>query len=259
MPNKDYTAVVLVVDRSGSMSGIAATVQGALEEFVNEQLQQPGRLTIDTVFFDTEVENRASFVDPKETKLDLSVNPRGMTALFDAVGLKIDSFGLALAALPEDERPGKVIFVIATDGHENSSREITQELLAAKIKTQQDEFSWDFTFIGANQDAVLTAEALNIPKSSAITFAANDSGADNVIRAMSTYVSGSRMGASVGYSAEDRAAAVADLPADSKILSDELRANLGVRITTGSARTAAPKAKAAPKTPRKAASKKTAE
>lgn len=73
MTNKDYTAVVLVVDRSGSMSGIAKSVQGTLEEFVSSQLAEPGRLTIDTVFFDTEVEHRATFVNPAKEKLDLEL------------------------------------------------------------------------------------------------------------------------------------------------------------------------------------------
>lgn len=208
MTNKDYTAVVLVVDRSGSMAGIAKSVQGTLEEFVSAQLAEPGRLTIDTVFFDTEVEHRATFVDPAKDKLDLELRPRGMTALFDAVGSKIDSFGDALGKLPEAERPGKVIFVIATDGAENSSTDYNQQKIAELIKHQREVYAWDFTFIGANQDAVLTAQGLNIPSGSAITFSATEDGAASVISSMSTYVAASRKGFAAGYSAEDRAAAV---------------------------------------------------
>lgn len=208
MTRKNYTAVVLVVDRSGSMGSIAATVQGALEEFVNQQKQEPGTLTIDTVFFDTEVENRASFVNPKKANLDLTLQPRGMTALYDAVGLKIDSFGAALDALSEAKRPEKVIFVIATDGEENSSKEINLKLLASKIKHQQDVYNWNFTFIGANQDAVLTARAMNIPESSSITFAATAGGADSVLRSMNNYVAASRSGVDFGYSDQDRVAAM---------------------------------------------------
>lgn len=209
MSNKDYTALVLVVDRSGSMRQIATTVQDALEEFVNKQVLEPGHLTIDTVFFDSEIEDRASFVNPKETTLDLSVTPRGMTALFDAVGLKIDSFGHALSLLPEEDRPSKVIFVIATDGLENSSKEFTLELVAEKIKHQQVKYSWDFTFIGANQDAVLTAASLNIPEASAITFTASNAGADSVLSSMSSYVTTARAGGVAGYSARERDEALA--------------------------------------------------
>lgn len=210
MTNPDYTAVVLVVDRSGSMASIAANVQETLEEFVNEQLSQPGRLTIDTVFFDSEIDNRASFVDPSKEKLDLELKPRGMTALYDAVGLKVTSFGEALSKMKEEERPGKVIFVIATDGHENSSKEFTQQRIAELIKVQREVYSWDFTFIGANQDAVLTAEGLNIPKGSAITFAATAGGTESVLRSMSGYVAASRSGLAAEYSNEDRQAALGD-------------------------------------------------
>lgn len=209
MTKKNYTALVLVVDRSGSMASIAKATQGALEEFLNEQIKLPGTITVDTVFFDTEVENRASFVNPKRKKPDLSIEPRGMTALYDAVGLKIDSFGRELEALPEEKRPEKVIFVIATDGEENSSREITQAALAERIKHQKEVYKWDFTFIGANQDAVLTASKLNIDAGSAITFDASEAGAQNVLRSMSTYVGASRSGLKASYSDEDRKAAVA--------------------------------------------------
>lgn len=209
MTKKNYTAVVLVVDRSGSMQDIAKTTQSALEEFVNEQKALPGTLTIDTVFFDTEIENRATFVNPKRSKLDLSIEPRGMTALYDAVGLKIDSFGAALAALPEEKRPENVIFVIATDGEENASKEIDRDALASRIQHQKDVYKWNFTFIGANQDAVLTAQALNIDAHSAITFNATDAGAHNVLRSMSAYVGAARLGQQAAYTDEDRDAAVA--------------------------------------------------
>jgi len=210
MPREDYTAVVLVVDRSGSMSTIAKSVQDTLEEFVQKQIHEPGHITIDTTFFDDKVEQRASFVNPHEEKLDLELRPRGMTALYDAVGLKIDSFGRALGAMPEHERPSHVIFVIATDGQENSSTEITIEGLADRIKHQREVYSWDFTFIGANQDAVLTAKQFNIPEHSAITFAATAGGAENVLNSMSQYVAATRSGSFAGYSQEDRNAALAE-------------------------------------------------
>lgn len=214
MTNPNYTAIVLVVDRSGSMSSIAASVQETLEEFVNAQLALPGELTIDTVFFDDKIENRAELVNPKDTVLDLALEPRGMTALYDAVGMKIDSFGKRLSSMAEAQRPGKVIFVIATDGHENSSKEITQSGLAHRIAHQREKYGWDFTFIGANQDALLTAKGLNIPVGSAITFEANPLAASNVLRSMSTYVESTRSGLAASYSLGDREAALANDQSD---------------------------------------------
>lgn len=216
MTKKNYTAVVLVVDRSGSMSTIAGSVQEALEEFVSKQVHEPGELTIDTVFFDDNLEERAHLVNPKNETLDLAVNPRGMTALYDAVGVKIRTFTEAIKSMKKSERPSKVIFVIATDGHENSSREFTQEALAKLIGDQRTEHGWDFTFIGANQDAILTAKTLNISEDSAITFEASNAGVDAVLRGMSGYVAASRSGVKAAYSAEVRAQSMAKDESDTK-------------------------------------------
>lgn len=214
MTNSNYTALVLIVDRSGSMHSIAQQTQEALEELVNGQKQEPGKLTIDTVFFDDHYDERAHFVNPKRSKLDLAIRPGGMTALFDAVGRKVTSFGEALEALPEDKRPGTVIVVIATDGDENASKEYENSTVADLIKQQQEDYGWKFTFIGANQDAVLAAQRLNINANDAITFAANALGTQNVMSSVSGYISRSRMGSNEGYSQEDRISAVSNDESD---------------------------------------------
>lgn len=209
MTDNTYTALVLIVDRSGSMRGIASQTQEALEELVNGQKQEPGKLTIDTVFFDDGYDERAIFANPKKEKLDLAIRPGGMTALYDAVGRKVRSFGDALEKLSDEKRPGTVIVVIATDGHENSSREFDSKAVAELIKDQQDKYGWKFTFIGANQDAILTAQALNISANDSITFAASAAGTQNVLRSVGNYISKTRTGEDVTYSAMDREEALA--------------------------------------------------
>lgn len=198
-------AVVLIADRSGSMQNIAKATQDALEEFVNKQKSEPGGFTIDTVFFDDQYEERAVMVDPRVTELDLSIHPRGMTAMHDAIGRKINDFSANLEKL--EEKPDKVLFVIATDGLENSSKEYNQSQIAALIKSKQD-VGWDFTFIAANQDAITTARGLNIAEKDSITFAAHEKGAKSVIDAMSTYTTKLRSGIVAEYTTEERMAAV---------------------------------------------------
>lgn len=198
-------AVVLIADRSGSMANIARATQDALEEFVNKQKSEPGGFTIDTVFFDDEYEERAVMVDPRVTDLDLAIHPRGMTAMHDAIGRKINSFAASLEKL--EEKPDKILFVIATDGLENSSKEYNQATVAELIKSKQ-EAGWDFTFIAANQDAVMTAQGLNIAEKDSITFAANAAGVESVIDSMSSYTTTLRMGRVPEYSVPQRSAAV---------------------------------------------------
>jgi hypothetical protein len=106
-----------------------------------------------------------------------------------------------------EEKPDKILFVIATDGFENSSKEYNQRTVAKLIKAKQ-EAGWDFTFIAANQDAVMTAQGLNIAEKDSITFAAHEKGAKSVIDAMSTYTTKIRSGMVAEYTTEERMAAV---------------------------------------------------
>lgn len=114
--------------------------------------------------------------------------PRGMTALLDAVGRAINEAGCRLAAIPEDQRPGLVVFVIVTDGQENSSHEFTRAQIKEMIERQQSVYSWQFTFLGANQDAFAEAGSLGISPAAAANYVptnskiAFSSAANNVTR-----------------------------------------------------------------------------
>ena len=65
--------------------------------------------------------------------------------------------------MDETQRPGLVCLVIVTDGEENSSREYTKAQIKDMIQHQQDVYKWQFTFLGANQDAFAEAGDLGIP------------------------------------------------------------------------------------------------
>lgn len=205
MTQQGYTALVFVIDRSGSMMSIHQEVEGSLKAMVKKEASHPGKITVDTVFFDDRYEERSVFASPDD--VDFTIQPRGMTALYDAVGKKITSFGQALAQLPEAERPEKVLFIIATDGLENNSKEYSSAVIARMIDEQKTKYSWQFTFLGANQDAVLTAAKLNISQNDAITFQADASGVTGVVSALSSYTRSFRAGSVPMYSDKDRSAA----------------------------------------------------
>lgn len=82
--------------------------------------------------------------------------------------------GAELAALPEPERPGTVLVAVLTDGHENASREASGAMVKALVERQQHQYGWQFTYLGANQDAVLTAHGLGIRAEDALTYAAGN-------------------------------------------------------------------------------------
>lgn len=167
----DLTDVTLVIDRSGSMQQVRGDAEGGVNAFIKEQAKQPGEALLTLVQFDTEYEFVHKAVPMKQVT-DYVLEPRGMTALLDAVGKAINETGERLAKMAEADRPGLVIFVIVTDGHENSSKEFTKAQIKEMIERQQSIYKWQFTFLAANQDAFAEAGGLGIVAASAANYAA---------------------------------------------------------------------------------------
>jgi uncharacterized protein YegL len=157
----DLTDITLVVDRSGSMAQVREDAEGGVNTFISEQAKQPGEALLTLVQFDTEYEFLHKGV-PVSQVPKYELVPRGMTALLDAVGRAINETGERLSKMAEEDRPSLVIFVVMTDGEENSSKEFSKAQIKEMIQHQQDAYNWHFTFLGANQDAFAEAGGLGI-------------------------------------------------------------------------------------------------
>ncbi len=208
MTDPNYTALLLVIDRSGSMSSIRDDMVGGLTAMLAEQSAEPGLLTVDIVTFDDEIDHTHTLADP--TTITIELDPRGMTALHDAIGVAVTGFGQMLSGLPEHARPGTVQVVVVTDGGENSSGEYSADAVRALIARQTQQYGWDFVFLGANQDAVLTGAALGFDADSSMTFAA----ASGEVAAMSVnlgrYVTDVRKKDKRGFTVKERSEAGGD-------------------------------------------------
>jgi Mg-chelatase subunit ChlD len=147
---EDYTHITLVVDRSGSMDTVRKDAEGGINSLLKEQFALDGKLTVTLVDFDTDISTVKRLAGEKFT---YRLVPRGGTALLDAVGGEIVKTGEDLALMKAKDRPAKVLFVVVTDGEENSSREYTIEKIKEMTDTQKAKYSWDFQFIGADQAA----------------------------------------------------------------------------------------------------------
>ena len=158
MTNADYTHLTLVVDRSGSMDSVRTDAQGGINELFAKQFALPGRLTVTLVEFDSEIN---TVVRMGTEAIEYTLEPRGMTRLLDATGLEIKQTGADLAALSEDDRPARVLFVVVTDGDENSSKEYRFEQVRAMVESQRNEYNWVFQFIGAG-DAAWQGESMGM-------------------------------------------------------------------------------------------------
>lgn len=156
---KDLTDVTVVMDRSGSMIQCREDAEGGLNAFIEEQKAHPGDCTFTLVQFDDEYEFVHKAVPIKDVPKCI-LQPRGWTALLDALGKAINETGERLAAMEEDERPSLVAFVVVTDGLENSSKEFTKSQIKEMIERQTNDYQWQFTFLGADQDAFEEAGGL---------------------------------------------------------------------------------------------------
>jgi hypothetical protein len=169
--NPHLTELAFILDRSGSMSGIAPAAIDGFNHFLREQQAAPGQARLTLVLFDDEYLVPAASLPVAEVRpLDSTTYvPRNTTALLDAIGRTIDELGARLAATPEPERPGQVLIAILTDGLENASTHYTWRQVAARIRHQTKVYQWEFLFLGANQDAIATAAQLHIPATNAST------------------------------------------------------------------------------------------
>ncbi len=155
----DLTDITLVVDRSGSMESMRTDAEGGVNAFIRRQAAEPGEALVTLVQFDTEYEF-LSRGTPAAQVGEYTLVPRGSTALLDAVGRAINETGARLATMAEPDRPGLVVFVVVTDGQENSSHEFSKAKIKEMIEHQQTVYNWQFTFLGANQDAFAEAGSM---------------------------------------------------------------------------------------------------
>jgi uncharacterized protein YegL len=179
--NKNLTEIIFLLDRSGSMGGLESDTIGGFNGFINRQCKQKGETRLTAVLFDDQTEILWNGIDANHARLtDEEYYVRGCTALLDAVGKTISEAGRRLSQSEEGEKPGKVIFVITTDGMENASQEYTYEKVKMMIEHQKEKYSWEFIFMGANIDAAEEAESLGISKEDSFSFEASNDGVEKM-------------------------------------------------------------------------------
>lgn len=185
------TDLTLVLDRSGSMQSIRAAMEESLTAMLARQAAAPGRLVVSLVRFDDVIETAFTAV-PAEAVPPIRIEPRGCTALLDALGSTIDATGARLSDLPEAERPGCVIVVVVTDGLENASRRFTRADVQQRIRHQRDAYQWQFVFLGANIDAVETAKDFDIADYDALTIQQDLMGIEDAIESLDRGIAAKR-------------------------------------------------------------------
>ena len=185
------TELVFILDKSGSMMSLTDDTIGGFNSMIEKQKQEDGEAYVTTVLFNSGVEFLHNHINIKEIEPMTKTHyyPYGMTALYDAVGMTIDTIGERLANTPEEERPEKVIFIITTDGYENNSTIFKHSKVKEMIEHQQNKYSWTFMFLGANINAEETGESLGIKKGYSKTYTASSLGTETLYSTLADTVS----------------------------------------------------------------------
>jgi uncharacterized protein YegL len=194
MSKQNLTEIVVILDRSGSMDTIKNDAIGGFNTFLESQKNESGEAVMTVVQFDDQYLITVDGVDIQnvETLNEKTYVPRGMTALLDAIGKTIKTVGQRLSETTEELRPEKIIFVILTDGDENSSREFNKSQINEMITHQTEVYNWQFIFLSAGMDAVGTAASYGISSSNTMAFAANSRGMNSTYTSMNAAVSSMR-------------------------------------------------------------------
>lgn len=224
--NKELTEIVVILDRSWSMNSILEETIDGINKFFEEQRKLEGKAVVSAYQFDDHFEVLFENKDVKDVEpiTNSTFVPRGDTCLYPAVGFVIDRVGQRLASLPESKRPGKVVFVIITDGENNTSRfksiavdgkkligdeipNYTSEQVKSMTTHQTEKYSWQFVYIGANQDEWTVGGTLGVSSAATLGYVSTGKNKKDSVGAMydslTRNLSSYRVGSKSCFSFED--------------------------------------------------------
>ena len=190
---KNLTEMIFILDRSGSMSGLEPDTIGGFNGMIDKQRKEEGEALVTTVLFDTRTEvlhDRLPLEQiPRMTDKDYCVG--GCTALLDAVGDAVRQTETIHKYAREEDLPEHTLFIITTDGQENSSTKYNYREVRKMIEAAQEK-GWEFLFLGANIDAAAEAARIGISRERSANYHADEEGTHTLFEAVSDTVSSVR-------------------------------------------------------------------
>ena len=169
---KGLTELVMILDRSGSMSGLEKDTIGGFNSMIQRQKQEKGDALVTVVLFDDRDEVLYDRVDigKVEPMTEQQYYVRGCTALLDAVGGAIHHIAHVHKYAREEDVPEKTLFIITTDGMENASQRYTYDKVKRMIEHEKEKYHWEFMFLGANIDAIEVAGRFGVAPNRAVRY-----------------------------------------------------------------------------------------
>jgi len=191
---KNLTEIIVIIDKSGSMSPLKSKTIEGFNEFIHEQKKLNEKAILSLIFFSSP--NKEKIVYDSININDIpeltpeNYNPVGTTALYDCLGKSIKSVNKKIKSLDKKDKPNKVLFVIITDGQENSSKKYSKQDILNKISKKEKNKNWSFIYIGANQDSFAEGSKIGINKT--LNFEYSEAGMNLAYNKISAYTTSFR-------------------------------------------------------------------
>lgn len=145
--------VVFVLDETGSMQIRHKETVEQFNEYIKKVKKHKNAKKARFSLTRFNSSKRDIFYDKvklKDVKKLVDYTPNFATPLYDAIGITIDSI-----------ESDKCIFVILTDGEENSSTEFSYQDIVEKVKEKTD-LGWEFVFLATGLDNMQARHVLNV-------------------------------------------------------------------------------------------------
>jgi uncharacterized protein YegL len=183
---KNLTDITILLDRSGSMDAIKSDTIGGYNQFLTTQQKAPNAI-ISLIQFNDKYAPiyEAKPITEAPALTSETFIPSGTTSLYDALGKSITDTGKRFANMPESDRPDKVVFVIITDGDENSSKIFKKDQILQMVTHQTDVYNWDFVYIGANQDVIASGSGIGISSNNTLGYVSDSWGTQGAFTKLS--------------------------------------------------------------------------
>ena len=194
MARANHTHILFILDRSGSMQSIHADVVGGFNAFLASQQSAEGTADLTLVQFDTRIETVLEGVDIRAVApfRNEDFEPRGSTALYDAMGSSMDALGRELAARREADRPENVVVAVMTDGEENASREYTFEQIQERIEHQRSYYNWEIVFLASELRTLNISRQMGVAREKSMRWSKSPEGVSAAFIAMDAEILKSR-------------------------------------------------------------------
>jgi hypothetical protein len=227
MTKPNLTSINILLDGSGSMAPLVNDTIGGVNQFLTDQQAAPGEAMVSLCIFNTKPDIVHDYIPLASVPLlnNKTYKASGGTALLDAVGLSVDKLGEKLSNMKEEDRPSKILFLIITDGEENSSHLLKDgavampskgfykngsvprfndlkyplERIKEMIDHQKSKYNWEFVFMGANIDAFGAGASLGVAKDNTLQYEATSAGTKKLYATSSAATTRFRVGGGSGF------------------------------------------------------------